>query len=215
MNLGNIIKSYREDNKISQDEFAKMTGLSKAYISILERNRKPVNNKPAVPSLETIKAVAHAIGMDFNELIAILDGEQPILLSPTTTGIKIPVLGRVAAGIPIDAIEDVLDWEEIPQSMAATGEYFGLKIKGDSMLPDIKNGDVVIVRRQEQVENGEIAIVLINGDEATAKKVKHTESGIMLIPNNPSFEPMFFSKEEIATKPVQIIGRVVELRRTI
>lgn len=129
-------------------------------------------------------------------------------------GVRIPVLGQVAAGIPIDAIENILDWEEIPASMAATGEYFGLKIKGDSMLPIIEDGDVVIVRHQSQVENGEIAIVLVNGDEATAKKIKHTDTGLMLIPNNPAFEPMFFSKEEIANKPVQIIGRVVELRRT-
>lgn len=163
----------------------------------------------AMPRMGKVQLLADYFSIAKSDLIEVKT------TAPTTTGIKIPVLGRVAAGIPIDAIEDVLDWEEIPQSMAANGEYFGLKIKGDSMLPDIKNGDVVIVRRQEQVENGEIAIVLINGDEATAKKVKHTESGIMLIPNNPSFEPMFFSAEEISTKPVQIIGRVVELRRTI
>lgn len=163
----------------------------------------------AMPRMGKVQLIADYFNIAKSDLIEVKT------TAPTATGIKIPVLGRVAAGIPVDAIEDVLDWEEIPQSMAATGEYFGLKIKGDSMLPDIKSGDVVIVRRQEQVENGEIAIVLINGDEATAKKVKHTESGIMLIPNNPTFEPMFFSKAEIATKPVQIIGRVVELRRTI
>ncbi len=202
--IGQRIKLRREELGLSQEELGKRLGYkSRSSINKIEldqRNLTQSKIKSIADALETTPSYI----MGWEETTA-----------PTTTGIKIPVLGRVAAGIPIDAIEDVLDWEEIPQSLAATGEYFGLKIKGDSMLPDIKNGDVVIVRRQEQVENGEIAIVLINGDEATAKKVKHTESGIMLIPNNPSFEPMFFSKAEIATKPVQIIGRVVELRRTI
>lgn len=202
--IGQRIKLRREELGLSQEELGKRLGYkSRSSINKIEldqRNLTQSKIKSIADALETTPSYI----MGWEETTA-----------PTTTGIKIPVLGRVAAGIPIDAIEDVLDWEEIPQSMAATGEYFGLKIKGDSMLPDIKSADVVIVRRQEQVENGEIAIVLINGDEATAKKVKHTESGIMLIPNNPSFEPMFFSKAEIATKPVQIIGRVVELRRTI
>lgn len=202
--IGQRIKLRREELGLSQEELGKRLGYkSRSSINKIEldqRNLTQSKIKSIADALETTPSYI----MGWEETTA-----------PTTTGIKIPVLGRVAAGIPVDAIEDVLDWEEIPQSMAATGEYFGLKIKGDSMLPDIKSGDVVIVRRQEQVENGEIAIVLINGDEATAKKVKHTESGIMLIPNNPSFEPMFFSKAEITTKPVQIIGRVVELRRTI
>lgn len=202
--IGQRIKLRREELGLSQEELGKRLGYkSRSSINKIEldqRNLTQSKIKSIADALETTPSYI----MGWEETTA-----------PTTTGIKIPVLGRVAAGIPVDAIEDVLDWEEIPQSMAATGEYFGLKIKGDSMLPDIKSGDVVIVRRQEQVENGEIAIVLINGDEATAKKVKHTESGIMLIPNNPTFEPMFFSKAEIATKPVQIIGRVVELRRTI
>jgi repressor LexA len=139
--------------------------------------------------------------------------ELPPYNKPTSRGVSIPVLGQVAAGIPIEAIEEILDWEEIPSTMAATGSYFGLRIKGDSMLPDIKEGDIAIVRQQEEVENGEIAVVLVNGDEATVKRIKMTDSGIMLIPNNPAYEPLFYSKDEIENKPVQIIGRVVELRR--
>lgn len=129
-----------------------------------------------------------------------------------TKGVLIPVLGRVVAGIPIDAIEEILDYEEITQEMANSGEFFALKIKGDSMTPRIQENDVVIVRKQSQVDNGSIAIVLINGNEATCKKVQYNEKGVALISYNSSYTPMFYTKEECLTLPVTIIGKVVELR---
>lgn len=127
-------------------------------------------------------------------------------------GVKIPVIGRVQAGIPIDAIEEILDYEEIPEDMAARGEYFGLVIRGDSMLPRMVDGDVIIVRSQPDAESGEIAVVLVNGDDATVKKIKKSENGITLIPLNPAFDPLYYSNEDIATLPVRILGKVVELR---
>lgn len=128
-------------------------------------------------------------------------------------GIKIPVLGTVPAGIPLEAIEEVLDYEEITEDMARNGKYIALQIKGDSMLPTICNGDVVIVRLQPDVESGETVIVMVNGGDATCKKVvKHT-SGITLVPNNPAYDPRFFTNEEISSIPVRILGKVVELRR--
>lgn len=127
-------------------------------------------------------------------------------------GVTINVLGRVAAGIPIKAVEDIIDTEEISEDMAATGEFFGLRIHGDSMEPRMTEGDVVIVRRQDDAESGEIVIAMVNGCDATCKRLKKYAEGIMLLSNNPKYEPMVFSKEEIETKPVRIIGRVVELR---
>lgn len=127
-------------------------------------------------------------------------------------GVTINVLGRVAAGIPIEAVEDIIDTEEISEDMAATGEFFGLRIHGDSMEPRMTEGDVVIVRKQENAESGEIVIAMVNGCDATCKRLKKYADGIMLLSNNPKYEPMVFSKEEIETKPVRIIGRVVELR---
>ena len=130
-----------------------------------------------------------------------------------TQGIKIPVLGRVAAGIPITAITDILDYEEISPEMIKDGsEYFALSIKGDSMEPKISEGDVVIVRKQEDCESGQIAIVQINGDEATCKKLVKKSNGIVLQSFNPAYEPMYFSAEEIEELPLKVIGRVVELR---
>ena len=127
-------------------------------------------------------------------------------------GVKINVLGRVAAGIPIEAVEDIIDTEEISQEMAATGEFFGLQIHGDSMEPRMCEGDVVIVRKQDDAESGDIVIAMVNGDDATCKRLRKYRDGIELISNNPSYEPMFFSNEDIASKPVKIIGKVVELR---
>lgn len=123
---------------------------------------------------------------------------------------RIPVLGRVAAGIPIDAITDIVDWEEIPEEMA--GEYFALQIKGDSMEPKISDGDVVIVRQQNDAESGDTVIVTVNGDDATCKRLKKYSEGIALVSNNPTYEPMIFSRDDIESKPIRILGRVVELR---
>ena len=131
-------------------------------------------------------------------------------------GVRIPVLGRVAAGIPIEAIEDVEDWEEIPESMAKKGEYFALRIKGDSMLPEIKEGDVVIVRKQPCVDSGEIAIVLVNGTDATCKKIQKQESGITLIGYNTAvYSPTFYTIKQIEDLPVRVLGKVVEVRRKL
>ena len=132
--------------------------------------------------------------------------------STAHTGVTINVLGRVAAGIPIDAIEEIIDTEEITEEMAKTGEFFGLKIKGNSMEPRIYENDVVIVRQQNDAESGDVVIATINGHEATCKRLRKYRDGIELISNNPSYEPMFFSNEEILSKPVRIIGKVVELR---
>ena len=130
----------------------------------------------------------------------------------TAPAFKIPVLGDVAAGIPIEAITDIVDYEELPISMASTGEYFGLRIKGASMEPRMREGDVVIVRKQDDVESGDVAVVMVNGDSATVKKIKKGPSGITLIPNNPVFDTMFYTNDEIQSLPVRILGKVVELR---
>ncbi len=136
-----------------------------------------------------------------------------ITKSPNKRGVRIPVLGYVRAGIPVEAITDILDYEEIPQEMAERGEYFALMIKGDSMAPTLIENDVIIVRKQPDVNNGEIAVVLVNGDDATVKKVHKQENGISLVPINPTYSPIFFTNEDVINKPVSVIGKMVELRR--
>lgn len=129
-----------------------------------------------------------------------------------SVGVRIPVYGKVAAGIPIEAIENIEDYEEISPEMAARGKYIALTIHGQSMEPRMNEGDVVIVRLQEDVESGETAIVMVNGGDSTCKKIKKTPEGVMLISTNPAFEPMFYTNAQIAELPVRILGKVVELR---
>ncbi len=124
----------------------------------------------------------------------------------------IPVLGRVVAGIPIDAVEEILDYEEISEEMARNGEHFALQIKGDSMEPKFSEGDVVIVRKQATVEDNEIAIVLVNGNDATIKKIKRFDGGITLIPTNPNYDVITYTNKQIEELPVTVLGKVVELR---
>lgn len=124
----------------------------------------------------------------------------------------IPVYGRVAAGIPIEEITDIEDYEEISDAMAANGEYFALKIHGDSMEPRMCEGDVIIVRKQENVESGETAVVSVNGFEATCKKVCFTDDGVELVSINAKYKPMVFTKEQAAGLPIKILGKVVEIR---
>ena len=184
---------------------------------MLENNINPRNCKPIAPTLPTIKKIALAMNMDIDSVLKLLNSTQEISLDigakKTSKGVSVNILGRVAAGIPIDAIEETIDTEEITAELAQTGAFFGLKIKGDSMTPNICDGDIVIVRQQDDAESGDIVIATINGDEATCKRLRKYTQGIELISNNPSYEPFEFSNEEILNKPVKIIGKVIELRR--
>lgn len=132
--------------------------------------------------------------------------------------IKIPVLGTVPAGIPLEAVEDIVDWEDIPEAMTVGyKEYFALEVKGDSMWPDYLPGDVVIVRKQPTCHSGDDCVVYVNGYDATLKQVRinDIEQSLTLVPRNQSYPPRTYSKEEIETLPVSIAGVVVELRRKI
>jgi len=160
----------------------------------------------ATPNPDAIRKMAQIFEVSADEL---LGGSAP---PASTSGVVIPVLGDVAAGIPIDAIQNVIDYEEIDAAMAATGEFFGLRIKGASMEPRIREGDVVIVRKQEDAQTGDTAVVLVNGDSATVKRIKKEPGGISLIPNNPAYDTQYYSNAEIRDLPVRIIGKVVELR---
>ena len=160
----------------------------------------------SVPRETTLIKIAEYFGVSTEYL----KGNETTVVS--NKGIKIPVFSQVAAGIPISAIEDIIDYEEITEEMKKDNEFFGLVIKGDSMEPKISTGDVVIVRKQNTIENGEIAIVLINGEEGTCKKIKKTPEGVMLISSNPAYEPIFYTNKQIEELPVQIVGKVVELR---
>lgn len=163
-------------------------------------------NAKTYPRIDKIELMANFFGISKSDLV------EKRQAGTILKGIKIPVLGQVAAGIPIEAIEDIIDYEEIPVEWTKTGEYFGLKIKGDSMSPRILDGDVVIVRKQSTCDSSDIAVILVDGEDATVKKVQISNGGIMLIPLNPAYDPKFFDRQTVLNLPVTIIGKVVELR---
>lgn len=199
-NVGQRIFEARKRRKISRKEVADFLQVHETTIKRYEDG-----NTKKLPT-DRLEKIAKYLNTSIEYLMGWEEEQKP-------QGIKIPVLGTVAAGIPISAVEDILDYEEIPQSWKNQGEFFGLRIKGDSMKPDINDGDTVIVRQQSTANNGDIIIALVNGDDATCKKFEKLDNGIMLISNNSEYSPMYFSNEEVITKPVVIIGKVVELRR--
>lgn len=164
-------------------------------------------NAKTYPRIDKIEMMSNYFGVSKADLV-----EEHPKQSSFSKGVVINVYGKVAAGIPMEAIEDILDTEEISLELAKTGEFFGLQIDGDSMEPRMKKGDIVIVRKQEDAETGDVVIATINGSDATCKRLRKYRDGIELISTNPSYEPMFFSTEDIKNKPVRIIGKVVELR---
>ena len=191
------IRNLREKNNLTQKELACRVFKSESTVRMWELGKSE-------PDLATINLLSEIFGTSTDYII---DGASAV------APVRISVLGYVAAGIPIEAIADILDYEEIDPSMLKDGsEYFALQIKGQSMEPKISEGDVVIVRKQPDVDSGQIAIVCVNGDEATCKKVMKQPGGILLQPLNPTFTPTFYSNDDIVNIPITILGRVVELR---
>lgn len=201
---GKRLKMLREEKGLTQKDLAEKLSLTPKAISFYELGSRE-------PSGDALIHMAHILGTTTDYLLGnstTKEAEQKV-----GRGVRIPVLGRVVAGIPIEAVEEILDYEEITPELAASGEFFALKIRGHSMEPRMMEGDVVIVRRQDDVESGDIAIVLVNGNEATVKRVKKQEDGITLIATNTSvYEPHYYSNKEIEELPVRILGKVVELR---
>ena len=190
------LRILRERKEMTQQQLADALKISRSTIGMYEKGNRE-------PDFETLELIADFFNVDMGRLIGNLTPKK---------GNWIPVLGSVRAGLPMEAVENILDYEEIGEEMARQGDFFALQIKGDSMEPRIKEGDVVIVRKQPDVENGEIAIVLVNGDEATIKKVQKFAGGINLVPSNPAYEVKTFTNQQIETLPVKILGKVVELR---
>ena len=194
--LGQKLKMLREKSGKTQQEIAAILCLNRVTYTQYENDKR-------VPPLESLKKLAEIYNVSIDELSG-----RPI--SSHQSGIKIPVLGRVVAGIPIEAITEILDYEEITENLAA------MVAKGDSMNPTIIDGDVLIIRKQDTVDDGQVGIVLIDGMDATVKRIHITAGGITLIGDNPAvFPPHFYTNDEIDTLPVKIIGKVVEIRRKL
>ena len=200
--IGKRIKEKREYIGMTQEELATKLGYkNKSTIAKIETGANDIVQSKVIE-------FANAL----NTTVSYLMGWDTKVSSPSH-GVVINILGRVAAGIPLEAIEEIVDTEEITDNLARTGKFFGLRIKGDSMEPDIHDGDTVIVRQQNDAENDEIVIALVNGNDGVCKRLKKYQDSIALVSLNAKYEPMYFNQKEIIDKPVRIIGKVVELRR--
>lgn len=208
--VGKLIYDRRTELGITQKEVADFVGVSEATVSRWESGHIDNMRRDRIAALSKILRMSPLaiMGIDDTDLSTRL----PNMISIDARTFCVPIVGRVAAGRPIVADEEIIGYEYIDNKYSKDGhEYFGLRIVGKSMEPTIMDGDIVIVRRQNYVENGEIAIVLIDGEEATAKEVKESADGITLIGHNAAvYTPHFYSAQEVKNLPVQIIGRVVQ-----
>lgn len=188
------IQRLCEDNGIAISRLERELGFANGYFRNLKKGGIPI---------ERLEKVAEY----FHTTVDVLRfGDEDAPRPSTNHSHWIPVLGRVAAGVPIEMVEDILDYEEIPNSY---GECFALQINGDSMAPDLPRGSVVVVHCQDDVESGDVAIVALNGSDAVCKRVIKDVEGIVLQSFNPDFPPRFIPSGEDVT----ILGKVIESRR--
>ncbi len=224
MFLGDLIKQYRTINKLSLRDFASRCGLSHTYISALEKNIDPRTGKPIAPTLDTVKYVAKGMNTSIEEILKVLDEQQEFIVNQDLSSNHkdnkkndsaiVFIYGTIPAGIPMECIEDIIDTEEISADMLKGGkQYFGLRVKGNSMEPEYLDGDTLILEKADDCESGDDAIIMVNGNDGTFKRVFKNENGIILQPLNPEYSPVVYSNEQIENLPVRIIGIVEEIRR--
>jgi len=202
----NRLRELRKKKGVSQVELSRYLDVAQPTYSGWESGRFQIDDENKIKLAEYYNvSIDYLLGRTNTPTLETAD--------KANKGVRIPVLGNVPAGIPLEAITDIIDYEEISPTLAACGEYFALRIKGDSMAPRICDGDVVIVKKESAADSGDVAIVMVNGNEATCKEILISNAGVTLIGwNVAAFSPMFFTKEDVEKLPVKVIGRVVEVR---
>ena len=187
--------------------------------SILKRG---IDNSNVSNVIKMCKALGISVdkSIENNELISNLDFDNATMIDIEFDTVQIPVLGKIPAGIPLEAIEDeyAIDTIDIPKEwLRGNSKYFALKLEGDSMEPDYLDQDIVIFKQASDCESGQDCCIRINGFDATFKRVRKQENGIMIIPlnenNSTGFISTFYSKEDIERMPIEILGIVKQIRR--
>mgnify|MGYP003004736719 CR=1 FL=1 len=208
LNFGQKIKKLRNEKGWTQEYVAEQLNISIPALSRYESG----TYEPKSLSIVSDFAKLYNVSSDYLLGLEVEYDEKDS--SPSSAVVL--VYGTIPAGIPIECIEEIIDTEEIPASMLKGGkQYFGLRIKGNSMSPTYLDGDTLILEKVEDCENGQDAVVMINGNDGTFKRVFKNENGIILQPLNPEYQPLVFSNEQILNLPVKIIGVAREIRRKI
>lgn len=186
--------------------------------SILKRG---IDNSNVSNVIKMCKALGISVdkSIEANELISNLNFDNATMIDIDSDTVQIPVLGTIKAGIAIEAQQDILEYIDIPRSWTKGGKsFYGLRISGDSMQPKYNEKDIVIFEHIEDytIANNKDCAVMVNGFDATFKNVTINENGITLIPYNPNnsdnYQPTFYSKEQIISLPVKIVGIAREKR---
>ena len=186
----------------NQPDIAEVLGVTKSAV-----NAYFMGNK--MPRMDRIKKLADHFGCNVSDLVDDKSIEDQV------TAVAIPVLGTVPAGVPIEAIQDILGYEEIPKIMADTGEFFCLRVEGNSMYPLLYSGETIVIKKQETADNGDIVVALVDNEETTVKRLKKMSDGIILEAENPEYNSLYFNEKQIKNEKVKIIGKAVESRKKL
>ena len=210
MELWEVFSRLMEQKRVKIADIANSTGLPYTTIdSIIKKKLKDIKFSNA-------KKIANYFGVTPEYLYSgetIFESNVVPISLPKNT-VNIPVLGSIPAGMPVEAVENIIEWIDITEEWThGERQYFGLKVKGDSMFPEYLEGDTVIIRKQPCCESGDDCAVMVNDTEATLKKVHKCEDGLELEAINPMYGRKKFTMEEVKYLPVSILGVVVELRR--
>lgn len=201
MNIGKKLKSLRKSRNLTQTELGKRLGIPTSTLGMYERNKR-------TPSPDILAKYINFFDVTYDYIFG-----NNISASNSKKYKTIDVLGSIPAGIPVEAISDVIDTEDLSiDNFDLNKDYIGLKVKGDSMYPEYLDGDTVIIQIQPDCESGQDAAVYINGYDATLKKViKNDDGTITLKPINNNYPPRTFGKND---EQITILGIVKEIRRT-
>lgn len=206
------MKKIRKSKDLSLRQVDYKSDVSFSHLSMIENGSR----KPSPLTLKELAKIYNLDYIDLYEKAGYLDlaEKERLETKSSPSSAVVFVYGTIPAGIPMECIEDIIDTEEIPADVLRGGkQYFGLKIKGDSMEPDYLDGDVIIFQKQDDCESGDDCVVMVNGNSGTFKRVFKNENGIILQPLNNKYQPMIYSNEQIETLPVKILGVFEELRR--
>ncbi|POH18546.1 LexA family protein [Fructilactobacillus sanfranciscensis] len=206
--FGKKLKAIRTEKGFSIRQTALQAGTSNPYISQVE------NGKRNIPKPETLKKLAKGLRISKEEMfkLAGLEVSKPTNIEYIGSNfVNIPVIGEIACGEPITAEENISDYVPIPANVVKNGNYFILNCVGNSMEPTIANGSQVVIREQPDAENGQIAAILLEDENtATLKRIKKTKTGVILMPDNPEYEPIILNED----KRGRILGIVkMEMKR--
>ena len=203
INLGNNIRHLREQKGLDQQQLSEILNVPRSTLACWENNIR-------TPKLEQIVKIAEFFKTNLDIIYADFDNASPLDITVDNNYIKIPVLGVIKAGIPIEAQQNILEYIDVPKSWTKGGkQLFGLRISGDSMFPKYNENDTVVFEKNNdfQSANGKDCAVMVNGDDATFKKILLNDDGITLIPYNAgAYELMMYSNKDIEEKPIRIIG---------